>query len=253
MKSKVIISAVAISTFLLARNLKYFYGFVVYGKEAWNNLDKTFAGNLLVYSQIILALIATFILFRSRIWEVLGMNKRLLEGIIVGLLCSLPMLIGYGILNGFSINLDLELIHKDFVVAGFFEEFLFRGFLFGILYYYGGWGFIPAVILPSIFFGIGHLYQAENVNEAVSVFLFTGLGSAGFSWFYTAWRNLWVVVFLHAFMDLAWEMFQVETNVTGNLMVNVFRVLTLGLMVFLSIRHLKKHPENSIQGKLWTN
>ena len=57
---------------------------------------------------------------------------------------------------------------KNMMIAGFFEEFLYRGFFFGVLFYFAGWGFIPAIILPSIYFGIGHLYQAESLNESIS-------------------------------------------------------------------------------------
>ncbi|PHR46395.1 MAG: hypothetical protein COA32_11110 [Fluviicola sp.] len=253
MKKKVLISITIILTFLCARYLKYFYGYVVFGEEEWNALDDSFATNLLVYSQILLVFIVSSILFRRKVFEVLGLHKGILKGLAIGFICSLPMFIGYAFLNGFEFKLDLSLIHRDFIQAGFFEELLFRGFLFGILFYVVGWGFIPAILLPSIFFGLGHLYQAENVSEAISVFLFTGLGSAGFTWFYTAFKNLWVVIFLHAFMDLAWDMFQIETTVSGNLTVNIFRFATLGLMIFLAIRNTIRHPEHKMNGKFWVN
>lgn len=253
MKKRIVISVTVILTFLCARYLKYFYGYILFGKDTWNSLNETFRNNLLVYSQIALVLIVSFILFRKKTFEYLGLKKGFLDGLKIGFICSLPMILGYGLMKGFDIDLNLNLVHRDFVMAGFFEEFLFRGFLFGILFYVAGWGFIPAITLPSIYFGLGHLYQANNINEVIGVFLFTGFGSAGFAWFYIAWKNLWVVIFLHAFMDLAWDMFQIETNVTGNLMVNVFRFSTLGLMIFLSARHLKQHPENNLKGKLWVN
>ena len=253
MKKKIIISIVVVLTFLSARYLKYFYGYLVFGKDKWNELNQVYTTNLLVYSQIILVLIVCYILFKHKLLEHLGMHKDMFHGFKIGLLCSLPMLIGYTIMNGYVVNLDLKMIHQDLVLAGFFEEFLFRGFLFGVLFYYASWGFIPAIILPSVFFGLGHLYQAENMNEIISVFLFTAIASAGFAWFYTAWKNLWVLVFLHGFMDLAWDMSQIETNVTGSLWVNIFRFTTLGLLIFLSLRHLQKHKENSIKGKLWVN
>lgn len=253
MKRKILISIIVILTFLIARYLKYFYGYVVFGEEQWNALDKSIASNILIYSQIVLVFIVTSILFGRKTLEVLGLHKDVLKGLKIGFICTLPMFIGYAFLNGFEFKLDLNLIHRDIVQAGFFEELLFRGFLFGILYYVVGWGFIPAVILPSIYFGLGHLYQAENFSEAINVFLFTGLGSAGFAWFYIAFKNLWVVIFLHAFMDLSWDVFQIETNAAGNLLVNIFRFTTLGLMIFLAIRNTIRHPENKINGKLWVN
>jgi membrane protease YdiL (CAAX protease family) len=253
LKKKVLISITVILTFIFARYLKYFYAYVVFGKEHWNALDNTFATNLLVYSQILLVFIVSSLLFRRKAFEILGLDKGLLKGAVIGFICSLPMFLGYAFLNGFEFKLDLSLIHRDFILAGFFEELLFRGFLFGILFYVVGWGFIPAVILPSIYFGLGHLYQAENMSETINVFLFTGIGSAGFAWFYTAFKNLWIVIFLHAFMDLAWDMFQIESNVTGGLLENIFRFITLGLMIFLAIRNTIQNTENKITGKLWIN
>lgn len=199
MKKKIGLSLLILATFFAARNLKYFWGYVVYGKEQWNNLDQDFASALLIYSQLVLVAGVCFLAFRKQTLVYLGMNKGLLHGFVVGL------------------------------------------------------GFIPAVVLPSFYFGLGHLYQAHNFNEVIAVFLFTFAGSAGFAWFYTAWKNLWVVIFLHGFMDVSWDMFQIETNVTGNLAVNVFRFVTLGLLIFLSLRQLKTFPERSIRGKFWIN
>lgn len=253
MKKKIVLSSIVIATFLAARYIKYFWAYAVFGKEGWNALDKAIATNILVYSQITLVSIVTFLLFKKQLFKSLGINSGILKGIAIGFLCSLPMFIGYAITSNFNLSINLQIIHRDMIQAGFFEEFIFRGFLFGLLFYYAGWGFIPAVILPSIYFGIGHLYQANSFNESISVFLFTGLASAGFAWFYTAWRNLWVVIFLHGFMDLAWDIFGIETNVVGNLSVNIFRFASLGLMIFLSMKNLKKHPEFSIKDKLWLN
>lgn len=253
MKKKIGLSLLILATFFAARNLKYFWGYVVYGKEQWNTLDQDFASELLIYSQLVLVAGVCFLVFRKQTLIYLGLNKGLFHGFVIGLLCSLPMFVGYALLSKFNLQLNPQLIYRDLFLAGFFEEFLFRGFLFGLLYYVVGWGFIPAVLLPSVYFGLGHLYQAHNFNEVIAVFLFTFVGSAGFAWFYTAWKNLWVVVFLHGFMDVSWDMFQIETNVTGNLAVNVFRFVSLGLIIFLSLRQLKTFPERSIRGKLWIN
>jgi len=253
LRRRISISIVVIIAFIAARNIKYFFGYVIFGKESWNALDDQVATNLLVYSQITLILLVSFFLFRKKVFKALGLETGFLKGLAIGLLCSLPMFIGFGIMNNFHIDIGIQGIHRDMVVAGFFEELLFRGFLFGILFYYAGWGFIPAILLPSIFFGIGHLYQAESMTDSISVFLFTFLASAGFAWFYTAWKNLWVLIFLHGFMDLAWEIFDIDTNVVGDVMINLFRFTTLGLMIFLSIKNMIKHPDLDVRGKLWIN
>jgi CAAX protease family protein len=253
MKKKLTISIVVVLTFFALRYLKYFLGYVVFGKEVWNDLDTDVALIILNYSQIFIVFLVTGLLFKKFPFDILGLKKDILKGLFFGFIFTLPMFIGYGYQTGFQADFSLNLLHRDMIMAGFFEEFLFRGFLFGVLFFYGGWGFITAVIIPSIFFGIGHLYQAESFSDSLGVFLFTALGSAGFAWFYIAWRSLWMVIFLHGFMDLAWSMFSIEANATGNLYANIFRFTTLGLVILVSIRKLNKENPNYLKNRLWLN
>lgn len=253
MKRKIIISLVVIIAFIALRYLKYFYGYCIFGKQAWDEMDFHLKVSILNYSIIAIVFIITAILFKKLPFEILGLKNDILKGMLYGFLFTIPMFIGYGYGAGFKTDITLSGIHLDMVLAGFFEEFFYRGFLFGILFYYAGWGFISAVLIPSIFFGIGHLYQAETLSDGISVFLFTALGGAGFAWFYLAWRSLWMVVFLHGFMDLAWDMFSIQTNVTGNLNANIFRFITLGLVIYFSVKKAKSENNYSLKGKLWLN
>ncbi len=253
MKRKIIISVVVILAFIALRNLKYVYGYCIFGKEVWDKMDFNFKVFLLNYSIIVIVFIITGLLFKKLPFEILGLKTDILKGMLFGFLFTIPMFIGYGYGAQFKTDITVERIHLDMVLAGFFEELFFRGFLFGILFYYAGWGFISAVFIPSIFFGIGHLYQAETLTEGLSVFLFTALGGAGFAWFYLTWRSLWMVVFLHGFMDLAWDMFSIQSNVTGNLNANIFRFATLGLVIYFSARKAKAMGTYSLKGKLWLN
>ncbi len=253
MKRKIIISIVVILTFFALRYLKYFFRYCVFGNAGWEAMDFDLTVSYLNYSKIFIVLVVTTILFKKIPLEILGLKKDVLKGMLLGFLFVIPMFIGYGIAVGFKADVTLKSAHMDMILAGFFEEFMFRGFLFGILFYYAGWGFISAVLIPSVFFGIGHLYQAETLSEGISVFLFTCLGGAGFAWFYVAWRSLWMVVFLHGFMDLAWDMFSIQSNVTGSLYANIFRFITLGLAIYFSIKKAKSENRYSLKGKLWLN
>lgn len=253
MKRKIIISLVTIFTFVALRYLKYFFRYCVFGNETWEAMDFDLAISIINYSQIFIVLIVTALLFKKVPFEILGLKKDILKGLLFAFLFVLPMFMGYGYAVGFNTDVTLKSAHMDMVLAGFFEEFMYRGFLFGLLFYYAGWGFVSAVLIPSIFFGIGHLYQAETLTEGISVFLFTALGGAGFAWFYVAWRSLWMVIFLHGFMDLAWDMFSVQSNVTGNLYANIFRFTTLGLVIYFSIKKAKSENRYSLKGKLWLN
>lgn len=253
MNRKVIISIVAILTFVALRYLKYFYRYCIFGNDKWIAMDFNLLVSILNYSQIVIVLIVTTLLFKKSPFKYLGMTTEFWNGLICAFICTIPMFLGYGYVVNFHSEITLADIHMDAVLAGFFEEFMFRGFIFGLLFYYAGWGFISAVLIPSIFFGIGHLYQAETMSQGISVFLFTALGGAGFAWFYVAWRSIWMVVFLHAFMDIAWHMFSIQSNVTGNLYANIFRFTTLGLAIYFSVRKAKSENRYSLKGKLWVN
>jgi len=253
MKKKIIISFVVIFTFVALNYLKFFFRYVVFGEEVWMAMDFNLAISYLNYTKIAIVLIVTFLLFKKIDFELFGLKKDFLNGLMIAMICVVPMFLAYGYAVDFKTDMTIERAHANLVLAGFYEEFMYRGFLFGILYYYAGWGFISAVLIPSIVFGIGHLYQAETCGEAVGVFVFTALASAGFSWFYVAWRSLWMVAFLHGFMDLVWDMFSVQTNVTGNFYANIFRFITLGLAIFFSIQKAKAGNSYSLKGKLWLN
>ena len=246
-------TGLVVATFILLWYLKYFFAWFLFGEEGWNALDTEFRTALLNYSRMALVLLVTALLFRRNPLPLLGLRGDAGKALAAALVSMIPMAAGLGGLAGFSAQGSLSMVHKDLVMAGFFEEFLFRGFLFGLLFYHGGWGFIPSCLLPSVFFGLGHLYQAENVAESVGIFFFTLAAGAGFAWFYLAWNSLWFAVILHGCMDLAWDVFGVNTNVTGNTTVNVFRFLTLGLAVFLSVRKARSLHTYSLRGKIWLN
>lgn len=253
MKNKFLLSVIVVLVFLLCKNIKYFYGYVVFGPEAWNLLDHNMAITLVNYSQMLIMLVTAWFLFRNKAVEALGLHTGFLDGLIKAFLFTLPMFIGYAFLFDFKFDYSLSAFHRDMVLAGFFEEFAYRAFLFGLLFFYAGWGFVPAALIASVFFGMGHLYQANDVQGAIAVFLFTALGSAGFAWFYLAWKNIWMVAFLHGFMDAAWGMVNVQDNVTGSLWVNIFRFTTLGLAIYFSVKKAKAENNYSMKGRWWRN
>jgi uncharacterized protein len=192
---------------------------------------------------ILPALVASGMLFGFRnIPEVLGLNKGFLFGLGFAALTVSPMMISSALVGKISEELvPVILIHKTFL-AGFGEEFLFRGFLFGLLFRKAGWGFFPASLLGAVFFGAGHLYQGEGLFETLGVFMITAVGAAGYAWFYIEWNNnLWVPIFLHSLMNLSWSLFDVGNNALGGWYANLFRVLTITAAVIITIRHSRKH------------
>ena len=91
------------------------------------------------------------------------------------------------------------------ITAGICEELLFRGYL---IWYFVHWlGLIPAAIVSSVLFGVGHLYQG------VRGMLVTALFGAFLAAIYLVTGSLLMPMILHAAMDLhsgslmlsAWE------------------------------------------------
>lgn len=253
MGRKIGISLAVIATLMVARNLKYAFAYLVFGLDGWAALDPYNASTMVAYGQITLVMLVTALLMGRSTFSALMMDRKALWGIGFGLVLSLPMWLGYGIMAGGELNMNLPLIHRDILSAGIGEELLYRSFLFGILFYQARWGFVPAALLPGIFFGIGHLYQAEDLGSSIGIFLFTSLGSVGFSWFLHVTKNFWLLASLHAFMDLAWDLFSIQTDVTGNLWVNVFRFISLGAMIFYCVKQYRKDPDLNLNGRLWIN
>lgn len=256
MKIKIIRSLIIILAFLAYKYQTYFYAYVILNKDKWNNLNEEFRLTLFVLTGILMALLANYLIHKKLSFKEFGLSTGFLKGLFWAFVFTLPMFIGLPILVDFKLNFSFDIVYKALFFAGFGEEFVFRGFLFGLLFYYAGWGFLTAGIFTGLFFGAGHLYQADSFGAALGIFAFTTGASLGFAWFYYAWRSLWMVIFLHGFMDLAWDMCandQITDNVLGSPWVNVFRFSTLIFAIVYSVYLSKKTGTYDLKNKLWVN
>ncbi len=178
----------------------------------------------------------------SKIFTSLGLNGNILKGLGFAALCCSPLLIGMPIVGTFNHTLSLAYFIRVVVLAAFFEEVVYRGFMFGQLFRYGKLGFIWAVIIPAFLFGIGHLYQGHTLISSLMAFAVTAFGAIYFSWAYIEYNfNLWVNIGLHLFMNLCWTVFHVEGNETaiGALVPNILRITAIVLTVILIIIYKK--------------
>lgn len=178
----------------------------------------------------------------STILAQLGLAHGFGIGMGFAVLCTLPMCIGYAAIGTYDTEVSADHLLTRIVIAGFFEELIFRGFVFGQLFRCARWGFLPAALLTAVAFGSLHLYQGHDWISALSAFGVTALGSLFFSWLFVEWNyNLWTVVWLHTLMNLPWIVFRVsDTGAVGDIWDNVLRISTIVLAVGLTVWHKQK-------------
>jgi uncharacterized protein len=179
-----------------------------------------------------------------RVFDELGWNAPVWQGMAVGALITLPMLVGYSIAFA-PVDMPLDKILAKFYTgsfwAGLAEETFYRAFLFGQLYRHGRWPFWLAALAQGLFFGMGHLYQAHDLLSALGVFAITSVGGMWFAWLWVSWRNLWVPVVVHILMNAWWGLFAVDNTALGGWVANGCRVATIALSIWLTIRELRRH------------
>lgn len=239
MKKKTIINSIlVITTFLFS-----FYGKRVLNGFIQISFHPTYSN--IIYSYLWWLIPTLFLmgyLFGLKnILNEIGIAKGFSTGLIVSIIAVSPMIISSAILGHLNSTINIfSLLHKT-LIAGFMEEYLFRGFLFGLLFRKLRWGFIPAAVLGAAIFGIGHIYQGSSLMETTGVFFVTAFGAIWFAWLFIEWNeNLWIPIFLHTFMNLSWVLFEVSENALGGLSANIFRIITIALTIIITIYYHKK-------------
>lgn len=247
-RNKAFITIIVIIFYVLA---EYFMPTFFVPKQDWLRIliNKLFP--------LLTVLLALLIIHNGKrnLLEAWGVQRGFGRGLRLAFLMTLPMLLGYGAANNFNVNIGFEAVFYGVLIAPIFEELLYRGFLFGQLYRFGGWGYILAGLLNALIFGSLHLYQAQDFGSAVAIFAVTALGGMWFAWLYVEWNyNLWVSIFLHLFMNAWWIIFEMGNNAAGGWYANVFRGLTIAASIIITIRMRKKQGGMQVtKSKLWIN
>lgn len=249
-KKQLVFSVIIIGVFLVAK-----YGAsLVYPYLPWK-IHSVYISTLYVYGWWLLpSLFVPVLLFPGkRFLELLGFHKSMLQAFGVALLTVAPMLLSSAIIGDIDSELDWFSLFRGTIVAGFMEELLYRAFLFGLLFRYLKWGFIPAALLGAAIFGLNHLYQSNAPWEAVGIFMVTFGGAGWFAWLFIEWdENIWLVIFLHILMNLSWALFNVGDTALGNWLPNVFRIMTIAFTMFLTILRARKRGYFAINRQnLW--
>lgn len=197
-----------------------------------------------------LLMLIVFLMHGREAFRSMGLGGGFVKGFLFALICTLPMFITSALTSSIdpkrfsSWYQFLILINLTFV-AGFFEEFFFRGFLFGQLFRYCRWGFFPAVLLQCVLFGLVHLLQGYDLLSSLSVMLVTALGGIFFAWVYVeSGFNLWCSIFLHALMNLSWLMFTADhLGAVGNISGNIARAVTVCIAIGMIIIKKRTNKE----------
>ncbi|MEZ5039792.1 MAG: CPBP family intramembrane glutamic endopeptidase [Saprospiraceae bacterium] len=186
--------------------------------------------------------IGTYFINREKnILKSLGLTNKVAKAFLFALLFTLPMLIGGAAFFTFHTHLKIENLIAGSIVIGFIEELYFRGFLFGQLYRYTNIGFIPAICFGALIFASGHLYQSQDLNELIGIFVITFMGAILFAWLYVEWDyNLWVPIFLHSFMNLSWHLFEMDETALGGITANILRGLTIAFAIAFTVISKKR-------------
>ena len=132
------------------------------------------------------------------------------------------------------------------VVAGFFEEVMFRGFIFGQLFRFARWGFVPAVLASVVPFAFLHIQFEWKLMAIGSMFILTALDGAFLCWMFVQWRNnLWVPIWLHILINLSWIAFE-GNNPEGRVWANIVRLTAIVLSILFTV-WVKKNNGESIR------
>jgi membrane protease YdiL (CAAX protease family) len=173
--------------------------------------------------------------FKNALRE-LGMAAPAGRGVAFSLIATAPMLIAFAFGSHLNPKMTFLSVAVGCFIAPFAEEVIFRAYLFKQLYQRGRWGFWLSALIPSVLFALGHVYQSSNPMELLGILAVTGVGSIIGCWLFMRWQyNLWIVVSLHAAMNLWWEVFAVDDTALGGWLANGARLLTIACAILLTI------------------
>lgn len=166
-------------------------------------------------------------------------RRRVLMGIMVGMVCTLPMLV-LGLMSESFTPSRIEIIHTA-IAPGLTEEIFFRAFMFGLLVQVARTPMWTTAIITGIVFGLAHVDLTPDEGQTILGQLgpwiaLIGVGGFMYAWLYfsSGW-NLWLVIALHTGMNMWWDMFDLNATPLGIWGATAARVLCVLLAVYLVV------------------
>ncbi|HVG93448.1 MAG TPA: CPBP family intramembrane glutamic endopeptidase [Planctomycetota bacterium] len=182
------------------------------------------------------AFLAAWFLARRQVAAALGLRRPIGPSARIAAIGALPMLVAaWAVGEGWSPSWALV---PGALVAPFVEELFFRGALVALPVRAAGLPFWPVAIVSAALFGASHAPWSDALSWGhVPVILVTGAGGLWFAWLLrTAPWNLWLPIFVHAGMNLAWMLFRASPDAVGGWQANVGRAGTIALVTWLVLR-----------------
>lgn len=221
----------------------------------WRGLPRVAALAVFAYlPQLLAALGLAALLWGPRAAPAaLGLGHAPWRGLAVGTGVTLLLPLGFAVLLPFEPAAQwLPAVLRGAVLPGFGEELLYRGLLFGLLFRFARWGFLPAALLVAGLFGAAHLYQGNDAGQTAAIFALTALGSLWFAWLYVEWDfDLWVPIAVHVAMNAWWELFAVADDALGPLPTVLLRLAVIVLSVVVTVRVARRRGGRVVRGRAW--
>ena len=228
------------------------FGLVPDGLEGTSYLVVLFAARWLPWL-IIPAIIAALFFGPRKTASALGLARSPLTGLAFAIAVTLILPLVYAIVSPVGVAQNpVEPLLRYAVYPGVFEEVLYRAFLFGFLYRFARWGFLPAALIGAIIFGAAHISGGGELGEALTVFAITAIGGFWFAWLYAEWDyNLWIPISLHVLMNAWWELFVIADNAAGTQATIIARLSVIALSILLTVAMARWRGPRRVRGWEW--
>ena len=205
-----------------------------------------------IWTVIIPIIVAALIAGPRRWASALGLDGSVWIAAKVGLISTALLPITYAVIAPLSSDNILQEIVGGAIFPGIGEEILWRGMLFGLLFRFAGWGFLPAALIGATVFGIAHFSQGNSVVEILGIFGITAIAAIWWSWMYIEWdNNIWVPVWLHILMNGYFAIFDVAAGVLGSWSFFFIRAVVVLISIWLTLRHIKARGHFKVTRNDW--
>lgn len=164
-----------------------------------------------------------------------GLTQPIRKPLLWAAILFVPALATAAILTEPATNYSVPDLFWQGVGIPVIEELVYRGLAVAALIRWAGWHWLPACLLPAVFFGAVHMGQGSEWIEIAGIVAITGVGGVLFGWLFARWDfNLWPPILLHVGLNCLWIIFDLGVNALGGMLGNGLRVAVVGGAIALT-------------------